>query len=652
MTSPHSLPTGTVTFLFTDVEGSTRKWEAHGEDMREALTTHDRIVRSAIEVNGGSVFTTAGDAFCSAFSLPVSALAASIAIQRDLSSEPWGSVGSLRVRAAIHAGVADERDGDYFGPSLNRCARLLSLGHGGQILVSSAAAHLLMGGLPQAATLRDLGEHELKDLDRPERVYQVAHPDLEAEFPPLASLDRSGSALLAMGRAAHSARSWAECFQAFRSASEEVELDSHDLKLAGEAAYWSGHIDDAITFKERAFGKLVSEDHTDTAAIIALDLAFLYKYRLAGAVSKAWASRAQRLLTGPEVTEAKGYLLRWQTVIAFESEGDPEKALALADETIAAGIELGDRSIEALGLMDKGRILVSMGRVEEGMELVDESMIAVVAGEVDPDTTGRNYCNMLAVCDLTADYGRAREWSEAAESWCKQHSDSAYPGICRIFKAELRWLKGEWHAATGDLKRAIDELHGFTPIIGAALYQIGEVELRAGNLDDAEEHFNQAHEHGYPPMPGIARLRRLQGDPHAAQQLLLDALAGNVPRLQRTKLLPELIDTALELGLTEDAKGHLAELEEVAELCRSTALRAQAADRQAALRMSEGETADAIADLRKAIDYWTQLQMPYEAAESRRRLGAAHRISGNEAAAVMEIEAANKTLSRLSTPQS
>lgn len=643
-----------MTFLFTDVEGSTRKWEEHGEAMRLALRTHDLVVRTAVEENGGVVFTTAGDAFCSAFSRPVAALAASIAIQKVLSAQKWGEVRSLRVRAAIHSGVADERDGDYFGPPLNRCARVLALGHGGQILVSTTAAHLLMADLPPDTTLEDLGEHKLKDLDRVERVFQVNHPDLESEFAPINAHSRLpvGADLLATGRAAHAAQAWPESYEALKAAGEEMDLSSEDLKRLGEAAYWSGHIDDAVTSKERAYAKLVGEGQTGAAALVALDLAYLYKYRLAGAVSKAWVARAQRLLAGrPEVTEAKGYLLRWQCVTAFEGEGDPEKALELADETIAIGVELGDRSIEALGLMDKGRILVSLGRVNEGMELVDESMIAVVAGEVDPDATGRNYCNMLAVCDLTADYGRAREWSQAAEAWCRSHSDSAYPGICRIFKAELRWLHGEWDAATGDLQRAIDELTGFTPIIGAALYQIGEVELRAGKLPEAEEHFNQAHEHGYTPLPGMARLRRRQGDAGAAKQLLLDALGGNMPRLQRAKLLPELIDTELELGQLDEARAYLEELEQVGDLCNSPAMRAEAADRRAAILIVEGAPSDAISDLRTAIHLWNELQMPYEAAGTRRRLGEAHRTLGNDAAAAMEIGTAEKTLRRLSESQ-
>ena len=138
-----NIPTGTVTFLFTDVEASTRRWEGHPNEMKGAMANHDAIVRTAIEARDGHVFTTAGDAFCAAFSSPSAAVDAAIEAQLKLEAEAWGVVTPFRVRMAMHTGNADERDGDYFGPPLNRCARLLATGHGGQIIVSSVTADLI-----------------------------------------------------------------------------------------------------------------------------------------------------------------------------------------------------------------------------------------------------------------------------------------------------------------------------------------------------------------------------------------------------------------------------------------------------------------------------------------------------------------------------
>jgi predicted ATPase/class 3 adenylate cyclase len=176
-------------FLFTDIEGSTRRWESHPDEMRAALARHDALVRAAVARTGGRVFKAIGDAFCAAYPGTREALDGALAIQRALAAEEWGATGPLRVRAAIHVGAAEERDDDFFGPALNRVARLLSAGHGGQTLLSRAAADAVADALPTGVSLRDLGERRLKDLARSERIFQAAAPDLPADFPPLRTLD-------------------------------------------------------------------------------------------------------------------------------------------------------------------------------------------------------------------------------------------------------------------------------------------------------------------------------------------------------------------------------------------------------------------------------------------------------------------------------
>jgi predicted ATPase/class 3 adenylate cyclase len=186
MASP---PTGTLTFLFTDIEGSTRLWEHDAQAMQAALARHDELLRDAIEERGGYVFKTVGDAFCCAFLTAPDALEAALEIQRRLLSSEWEQTRPLRVRIALHTGAAEERDGDYFGPPLNRVARLLSAAHGGQVLLSLATQELVRDDLPEGAGLRDLGERRLKDLSRTERVFQLMASDLTSDFPPLKTLD-------------------------------------------------------------------------------------------------------------------------------------------------------------------------------------------------------------------------------------------------------------------------------------------------------------------------------------------------------------------------------------------------------------------------------------------------------------------------------
>jgi predicted ATPase/class 3 adenylate cyclase/DNA-binding XRE family transcriptional regulator/Tfp pilus assembly protein PilF len=196
---PRAWPQGMVTFLFTDIEGSTRLWEQHPRAMPEAITRHDAIVRRAIESQGGVVFRTAGDSFCAAFADALDGVMAALAAQRALHSEPWGALGlpqaaqtdraALRVRMALHTDTVVMHDSDYHGLPLSRVARLLAAGHGGQVLLSRATHDLVVAQLPPGVGLRDLGSYRLKDLSRPEQILQLMAADLPSTFPPLVTLD-------------------------------------------------------------------------------------------------------------------------------------------------------------------------------------------------------------------------------------------------------------------------------------------------------------------------------------------------------------------------------------------------------------------------------------------------------------------------------
>jgi predicted ATPase/class 3 adenylate cyclase/DNA-binding CsgD family transcriptional regulator len=182
------LPTGTVTFLFTDIEGSTRLLEAGQAAYRDALGRHDAIVRSSIAGHAGAIVQTRGDGFCAAFASPAEAMQAALAAQRGLHQEPWEITGSLKVRMALHTGVVELRGDEYFGAPLHRCARLLDSAHGGQVILSAATAALVGESLPSGCALRDLGAHALRDLIRPERVFQLDALDLPSDFRPLRTL--------------------------------------------------------------------------------------------------------------------------------------------------------------------------------------------------------------------------------------------------------------------------------------------------------------------------------------------------------------------------------------------------------------------------------------------------------------------------------
>ena len=182
-------PTGTVSFLFTDIVGSTRLWEKFPDQMGGALARHDSLIRSAVEDHAGFVFKTVGDAVCAAFQSPRNSLEAAIDSQRALSSEDWKEIGDLKVRMGIHAGAAEFRDGDYFGSTLSRVSRIEGAAHGGQILLSGIAVELLEEESSGAVAFKSLGNYRLRNLDRPEHLYQAVVPGLADSFPPPRSME-------------------------------------------------------------------------------------------------------------------------------------------------------------------------------------------------------------------------------------------------------------------------------------------------------------------------------------------------------------------------------------------------------------------------------------------------------------------------------
>ncbi|MGH9037698.1 MAG: adenylate/guanylate cyclase domain-containing protein, partial [Acidimicrobiia bacterium] len=186
------LPGGTVTFLLTDIEGSTRRWEAHGPAMAKAVARHYEILDASVTGHGGvrPIEQGEGDSMVAAFARASDAAAAALEAQRALLEEDWPDGAELAVRMAVHTGEAQIRDElYYYGPSIIRCARLRALAHGGQVLLSNTTADLLADGLPDRAALLPLGVHRLRDLRQPERIFQLAHPALPAQFPLLRSLE-------------------------------------------------------------------------------------------------------------------------------------------------------------------------------------------------------------------------------------------------------------------------------------------------------------------------------------------------------------------------------------------------------------------------------------------------------------------------------
>jgi predicted ATPase/DNA-binding SARP family transcriptional activator len=333
-----SRPGGTVVFLFTDIEASTRRWEGDEEAMAEDLARHDEMVRAAVDATQGRVFANTGDGLCAAFPTASAALKAAVDSQRVLLEERWRSPVPLRVRMAVHAGAAEPRGDNYVGPSLNRTARLLSLGSGGQVLCSQAAADLARDHLSAGVALLDLGDHRLADLARAERVFQVTHPDLPATFPPLRSPGRH-----ALPAAVTSFVGRAKEIEEVRGLLDESRL----LTLTGVGG--SGKTRLALEV-----AAAVQEDFPD--GVVLVELGPLYD---AGLVASMVASALGVLATGPGgtadvlVDRLCGYLQPKRTLIVFDNcEHVIEAAAGLVHALLprCPGVTVLATSREILGL--------------------------------------------------------------------------------------------------------------------------------------------------------------------------------------------------------------------------------------------------------------------------------------------------------------
>lgn len=449
-------------------------------------------------------------------------------------------------------------------------------------------------------------------------------------------------------RDAAAAHRWGEAFDLLGQADAGGALDREDLDLLGEAAWWIGRLGTAIEVRERAYAAHLKAGDKRGAAAAALALANDYGHRLQGSMVSGWVSRAERLLAGIPESPEHGYLARAHLNTALGS-GDLDEALRWAQTVLDIGERLGDRNLEALGLQDKGRVLVARGEVAEGLALLDEAVVAAVGGELSFAATAVVYCNATVASQDLADYRRAAQFSEAARRWCDRQAISGFPGMCRVRRAEVTRLRGAWVDAEAEARQACAELSDFClDYAGEGFYQIGEIRMRVGDLEAAEESFRQAHEMGRTPVPGLALLRLAQGKPQAGIALLRGALEDpSRTRLGRARVLPALAELAVAHGDLETAEAATAEMEQISEDFGTHALRAAAATARGEVLLRGGDPAAAIGTLERARRLWQETDAPYETARTRVLLAQAHRAVGDPDAAVLELQAALATFERL-----
>jgi ATP/maltotriose-dependent transcriptional regulator MalT len=452
----------------------------------------------------------------------------------------------------------------------------------------------------------------------------------------------------ARGREAFGRRAWADALAELSAADREAPLEPEDLERLATAAYLAGNDDASAGAWERAHHELLRRGEVLPAARCAGWLVFVLMTGGEFARAGGWLARARRLVDDEGDCAEQGHLLVPE---AFQHAyaGDWPSAYAIAGQAAAIGDRFADVELVTLARNVQGRALIAQGKTVEGMTLLDEIMVAVMADEVSEIVAGSVYCSVIEACQEVFDLRRAQQWTAALTHWCDSQPDLVpFSGHCLVHRAEIMQLHGAWPDALEAAQQARERLlQRPQPAVGAAFYQQAELHRLRGEFAQAEAAYQQASRWGREPQPGLARLRLVQGQVDAAAAAIRRVVDAAQDRVARSRLLPAHVEIMLAAGDIDAARATADELSEIADDLDAPLLRALAAQAQGAVLLLEGDARAALAALRPAWTAWQELEVPYEAARARVLIGLACRQLGDEDSAEMELDAAHWIFGRL-----
>jgi DNA-binding NarL/FixJ family response regulator len=453
---------------------------------------------------------------------------------------------------------------------------------------------------------------------------------------------------LGTAREHHHASRWVRACEEYAAADRAMPSAVEDLEAWAESAQVVGRIDEAIAVLTRCFDVRAEagEIHGATRAAYWLWSAHVFA-RGEFATAAGWVERA-RALAEERGSGEYGWLLI-PMAYGYIGKGDFATAEGLLHRATELGLGRGDVDLITIATTMRGRASLKLGSFEVGLALLDQAMVRILTRATSPRTTSVMYCAAIGSCYEAQEIARATEWSVALDHWLGTlpQLGGAYFGNCRIYRALLMRLRGEWARAEAELEQSCRDLAvDGRLVVGHAWYELGELRRLQGG-PGVEEAFEQATAFGRMAQPGLALYRLGQGDAQAAGAGLRRVLAERQRADDRLALLPAAVEISLAAGQIDEAKDFVTELEKIAQTYPTTAMRAILQAARGAVGLSENRPADALARLREASDRWRELDAPYETAQVGVRIAEGCRALGDEEGALMELRAALATFERL-----
>jgi ATP/maltotriose-dependent transcriptional regulator MalT len=454
-------------------------------------------------------------------------------------------------------------------------------------------------------------------------------------------------ARLERGRESFARRAWAEARESLALADEAGQLGGDDLERLAMSAYFIGRADDFLRALERAHQAYLDGGDGERAVRCAFWLSLFQVLRGQDGHAAGWLGRAQRVLErGERDCAEQGYLLLPLAEQKLDA-GDGGAAYDTAGDAAHIGERFAEPDLVACARHLQGRALIMQDQVKEGLALLDEAMVGVIAGQLSPLMTGLIYCSVIDNCQQVYALGRAREWTSALSAWCEDQPEMvAFTGTCLAQRAEILQTQGAWREAIAEAQR-VCERDERGQAAADAFYQRGEVHRLRGELEAAESAYRSASQCGREPQPGMALLRVAQGRTDAAVAAIRRVVAATTGPWRRARLLPACVDIMLAAGDTQAAREASRELEEIADRLGAAVPAAMAAQARGAVELAEGDAQAALASLRQAGKVWQEVDAPHAAARVRVLAGLACRALGDHDGAGMELDAARAVFDQL-----